>query len=83
MEQLPSPEHVRKLIERLSRSKLVKATEGLINDTVKAHKNQDMLEAICALNSWIATLEELGFEGRRLQYIIKARESRNRNEQST
>ena len=83
LEQLPSEEHVQKLVERLSKSRLKTVTEGLINDSVNAYRNQDMLEAVKALNSWIATLEEVTFESGRLQHIMYARKSRKRGSKSS
>ena len=76
MEALPTEEAVHQLVELLRTHELKQVTEGVVNDTVSASKMGDALEVAKAINSWIATAEELIGSRRRLRYILVARQNR-------
>lgn len=76
MEALPTKEFVHRLVELLRTHELKQVTEGVLNDTVAASKIGDSLEVAKAINSWIATAEELVDSRRKLRYIQAARQNR-------
>ena len=76
MEALPTEEAVHQLVALLRTHELKQVAEGVLNDTVSASKMGDSLEVAKAINSWIATAEELIESRRRLRYILAARQNR-------
>ena len=76
MEALPTKELVHRLVELLRTHELKQVTEGVLNDTIAASKMGDSLEVAKAINSWIATAEELVDSRRKLRYILAARQNR-------
>ena len=76
MEALPTEEFVHRLVELLRNHELKQVAEGVLNDTVSASKMGDALEVAKAINSWVATAEELIDSRRKLRYILAARRNR-------
>ena len=59
LEQLPTPEMIGKLMGLLKPDELREVAEGLLLDCAQATRKQDILENAEAINSWIATAEEI------------------------
>lgn len=76
MEALPTEEAVHRLVDLLRSHELKQVAEGVLNDTVLACKTGDSLEVAKAINSWVATAEELIDSRRKLRYIVAARQNR-------
>ena len=76
MEQLPSAEKVSRIVLLLRNPELRSVAEGVINDVSTACRQRDTLEVAKAVNSWIATAEEVIGSRRTLRFIEAARLNR-------
>ena len=74
MEQLPTPEMVGTLMGLLKPDELREVAEGILLDCAQATRKQDILENAEAINSWIATAEEIITTRKRFRAIQKTRE---------
>lgn len=59
LEQLPTPEMIGTLMGLLKPDELREVAEGILLDCAQATRRQDILENAEAINSWIATAEEI------------------------
>ena len=59
MEQLPTPEMIGTLMGLLKPDELREVAEGILLDSTEATRNGNLLENAEAINSWIATAEEI------------------------
>ena len=74
LEQLPTPEMIGTLLGRLKPDELREVAEGMLLDCAQTTRKQDMLENAEAINSWIATAEEIITTRKRFRAIQKTRE---------
>ena len=74
MEQLPTPEMIGTLMGLLKPDELREVAEGILLDCAQATRKQDILENAEAINSWIATAEEIITTRKRFRAIQKTRE---------
>ena len=74
LEQLPTPAMIGRLMELLKPDELREVAEGIMLDCTEATRKQDILENAEAINSWIATAEEIITTRKRFRTIQKTRE---------
>ena len=74
MEQLPTPEMIETLMGLLKPDELREVAEGILLDCAQATRNGNLLENAEAINSWIATAEEIITTRKRFRAIQKTRE---------
>ena len=74
MEQLPTSEMIGTLMGLLKPNELREVAEGILLDCTQATRKQDILENAEAINSWIATAEEIITTRKRFRAIQKTRE---------
>ncbi|MYC37897.1 MAG: hypothetical protein F4X66_13440 [Chloroflexi bacterium] len=74
MEQLPTPEMVEALMGLLKPDELREVAEGILLDCTEATRKQDILENAEAINSWIATAEEIITTRKRFSSLKKTME---------
>ena len=59
LEQLPTPTMIGRLMELLEPDELREVAEGILLDSTEATRNGNLLANAEAINSWIATSEEI------------------------
>ena len=77
LEELPTPSQVRRLIELLRHKELKEVAEGILNDCSEAAKTLQPSEYANAVNSWMATAEEIIANRRTYRYIMASKERGN------
>ena len=83
LKQLPTPEMVGTLMGLLKPDELREVAEGMLLDCTQATRKQDILENAEAINSWIATAEEIIATRKRFRFIKKTREEIKSQKQGT
>lgn len=81
--QLPDQETIRMLVPLLRIKELRELAEGILNDCTQASRNRDILENAAAINSWVATAEEMVNSRRKFRFIQAARERSNPRNETT
>ena len=74
LKQLPTPDMVQKLVGLLKPDELREVAAGLLADCAQAARNGNLLESAEAINSWVATAEEIVTTRKRFRYIKQTRE---------
>ena len=74
---LPTPAQVKTLVESLRIKELREVTEGVFNDCSMAARTLRPLESASAINSWVATAEEIITTRRTYRHISAARNKGN------
>jgi hypothetical protein len=74
LSELPTPLKVKRLIELLRSRELKEVTEGVLNDCSEATRTLQPLNCANAINSWVATAEEMITNRRTQRYILAARD---------
>jgi len=74
LEQLPTPEMIGTLMGLLKPDELREVAEGILLDCTEATRKQDILENAEAINSWIATAEEIITTRKRFSSLKKTME---------